>query len=364
MGKVRVLIVDDSAIVREILTQRLSRDPRIEVVASAMDPYVARDKLEKLEIDVITLDIEMPRMDGLTFLRILMRQYPLPVIIVSSLAKDENNAAMKALELGAVDVVPKPGGPFTVEEVVPLLADRIVAASTAKIARLKEYVASSGGDDSDGGLPAARKTEPAAKPGKASDNYLAKIRTTNQLIAIGASTGGTIALEVLLREWEADFPPTLIVIHMPEKFTATFASRLNDLSRATVKEAENGDRLETGTVYVAPGNYHMLLKTHGTERTLKIVSGPKVCNQRPAVDPLFDSVAEHAGQNCMALLLTGMGRDGAAGLLKIKQAGGYTIAQDEESSIVWGMPKEAIDLGAAQTVLPLDKMVRHLRERL
>jgi len=306
----------------------------------------------------------MPRMDGLTFLRIMMQQYPMPVIIVSSLAKGENTAAMKALELGAVDVVPKPGGPFTVEEVVPLLADKIVAASSAKIGRLKEQVRSAENAEREVGTMNARKTEnpPAVK--KEANNYLAKIRTTNQLIAIGASTGGTIALEFLLRDWESDFPPTMVVIHMPEKFTATFASRLNDLSRAKVKEACNGDRLETGTVYVAPGNYHMLLKTQGTERTIKIVSGPKVCNQRPAVDPLFDSVAEHAGQNCVALLLTGMGRDGAAGLLKIRQAGGYTIAQDEDSSIVWGMPKEAIDLGAAQTVLPLDRMVRHLRERL
>ena len=357
MNKIRVLIVDDSAIVREILTQRLSRDPRIEVVGSAMDPYVARDKLEKLEVDVITLDIEMPRMDGLTFLRLLMQQAPMPVIIVSSLAKEANEAALKALELGAVDVVPKPGGPFSVEEVIPYLADRIVAASLANVSRLREHIATA---------VASPALSPSAIHNKIKKpaSYLSKIKTTNQLIAIGASTGGTVALEVLFREWEPDFPPTLVVIHMPERFTATFAARLNDISRASVKEAEAGDRLQTGCIYVAPGNYHMLLRAQGTERTLKIVQGPKICNQRPAVDPLFDSVAAHAGQNCIAALLTGMGRDGAKGLLNIKEAGGYTIAQDEKSSIVWGMPKEAIDLGAAQSILALEKITQHIRERL
>ncbi|MBN1616637.1 MAG: chemotaxis response regulator protein-glutamate methylesterase, partial [Spirochaetales bacterium] len=263
------------------------------------------------------------------------------------LAKDANAAAMKALELGAVEVVPKPGGPFSVEEVVPYLAERIVAASKANIARLKQSLPS----------PSSLLT-PIKQTNKR--RYLADLKTTNQLIAIGASTGGTIALEALFREWEDSFPPTLVVIHMPERFTATFASRLNDLSSARVKEAENGERLLSGTIYIAPGNYHMLLRSHGTERTIKVSSGPKVCNQRPAVDPLFESVAEYAGRNCIALLLTGMGRDGARGLLSIKNAGGRTIAQDEESSIVWGMPKEAIDLGAAEFVLPLSSMVSHL----
>jgi two-component system chemotaxis response regulator CheB len=348
MKKIRVLIVDDSAIVREILAERLSLDPRIEVVGTAVDPYIARDKLEKIDVDVITLDIEMPRMDGLTFLRQLMKHFPKPVIVVSSLAKDENPAAMKALELGAVDVVPKPGGPFSVETVVDLLIDRIVAASEVNMPRLRECVIDGPG-------------EPAEKTAR---NYLAGIRTTNQLIAIGTSTGGTIALEAIFRDWEPDFPPTLAVIHMPEKFTATFAARLNELSRATVKEAAQGDRLAPGTVYIAPGNYHMVLRTQGTERTIKIAAGPKVCNQRPAVDPLFFSVAEQVGRNCIAVLLTGMGRDGAQGLHRIHESGGYTIAQDEASSIVWGMPKEAIDLGAADTVLPLDGIVRHIRSRL
>lgn len=342
--KIRVFIVDDSAIVREILTERLARHPSIEIAGSAMDPYIARDKLEDLDVDVITLDIEMPRMDGLTFLRQIMKHYPKPVIIVSSLAKEASPGAMKALELGAVDIVPKPGGPFSVEDVIDILTDRIIAASKVNTGKIIE---------------ATRKLE--AKERRPAVNYLASMKTTNQLIAIGTSTGGTIALETLMKDWEPDFPPTLAVIHMPERFTASFAARLDELCRAHVTEARDGERILPGTVYLAPGNFHMLLKTQGTERTLRVVTGPKVCNQRPAVDPLFKSVAEQAGRNCTGILLTGMGRDGAQGLLEIHKAGGHTIAQDEESSIVWGMPKEAIDLGAADIILPLDRIVDHIR---
>ena len=348
MGKTKVFIVDDSAIVREILTDRLSKHPQIEVVGSAMDPYVARDKLEKIDVDVITLDIEMPRMDGLTFLRQLMKHYPKPVVIVSSLAKESSPAAMEALELGAVDVVPKPGGPFSVEEVVDLLIDRILAAKEADMTKLQ-----------------AHSQKIRAAPGvKVQKSYLTSLKTTNQLIAVGASTGGTIALEEIFRDWQPDFPPTLAVIHMPERFTATFASRLNDLCQVTVKEAENGERILPGTIYFAPGNYHMLLRTQGTERTLKITNGPKVCNQRPAVDVLFNSVADQVGRNCLGILLTGMGKDGAQGLLKIKNAGGHTIAQDEATSIVWGMPKEAIDLGATDKVLPLWGITEYVKRKL
>lgn len=347
MPKIRVFIVDDSAIVREILTDRLSRHPSIEVVGSAMDPYIARDKLDKVDVDVITLDIEMPRMDGLTFLRQLMKHYPKPVVVVSSLARDGNGAALQALELGAVDVVPKPGGPVTVDEVVDLLIDRIIAAAKADLSRLRET--------------SRRLNElPRAQGPK---KYLSSIETTNRLIAVGASTGGTVALETLFLGWEPDYPPTLAVIHMPERFTASFASRLNDICRVRIKEAEEGERIMPGTVYIAPGGYHMILKTKGTERTLKIATGPKVCNQRPAVDPLFDSVADQVGRNCIGILLTGMGRDGAQGLLRIHEAGGHTIAQDEETSVVWGMPKEAIDLGAADRVMALDRIAAYVRTK-
>jgi len=345
MGKTRVFIVDDSAIVREILAERLSRYPDIEVVGTAVDPYVARDKLEKIDVDVITLDIEMPRMDGLTFLRQLMAHYPRPVIIVSSLAKDSSPAAIKALELGAVDVVPKPGGPFSVEDVIDLLADRILAAGKLDMAKLSAGVTR---------LSAKGSVTPKK-------SYLAELAATNKLVAIGASTGGTIALEFLFRDWEASFPPTVAVIHMPERFTALFAARLNELSQATIKEAEDGEILRQGTVYIAPGNFHLTVRTRGTERFARIVSGPKVCNQRPAVDPLFFSVAEQIGKNATGVLLTGMGRDGARGLLAMRESGAFTIAQDEISSIVWGMPKEAIDLGAAASVLALDEIVPRLQ---
>lgn len=357
MNKIRVLIVDDSAIVREIITERLSRDPRIEVVGSAMDPYVARDKLEKLEVDVITLDIEMPRMDGLTFLRHLMKQLPIPVIIVSSLTKGENKAALQALELGAVDVVPKPGGPFSVEEVIPYLTERIIAASKIDMSKLKTIT------QNVAHIQGKKKPSLAEKKAQKA-SYLSTIKTTNTLIAIGASTGGTLALEALLKDWEPHFPPTLVVIHMPERFTKNFAARLDSLCETHVKEAEHGERLKAGTIYIAPGNYHMLLKTQGTEKSIKITAGPKVCNQRPAVDPLFESIANNVGQNCIALLLTGMGRDGAKGLLALKEKGAYTIAQDEQSSIVWGMPKEAIELGAAEIVLPLSEMASHVKKKL
>lgn len=360
MKKIRVFIVDDSAIVREILSQKLARDPRIEVVGTAMDPYVARNKLEKIDVDVITLDIEMPRMDGLTFLRHLMKQLPIPVVILSSLTKEKNQTALQALELGAVDVVPKPGGPFSVEDVIPYLIERILAASKVDMSKL-QYIAQSvvsihskaGAKKTTGGIALRQSTA-----------YLASIKTTRKLIAIGASTGGTVALEKIFKDWESHFPPTLVVIHMPERFTKSFAERLNTLTQAEVKEAENGDRLKTGTIYIAPGNYHMLLRTQGTERTIKISSGPKVCNQRPAVDPLFESVADQVGQNAIALLLTGMGKDGARGMLSLKKIGAHTIAQDETTSIVWGMPKEAIDLGAADVVLPLHEMASYVKKRI
>lgn len=348
MPKIRVFIVDDSAIVREILTERLSRHPSIEVVGSAMDPYIARDKLDKIDVDVLTLDIEMPRMDGLTFLRQLMKHYPKPVIVVSSLARDGNAAALQALELGAVDVVPKPGGAVTVDEVVDTLIDRILAASKADLSRLAET---------------SRKLKQIPRD-QGAKKYLTSIETTNRLIAVGASTGGTVALETLFLGWEPDFPPTLTVIHMPEKFTASFASRLNDMCRVRIKEAEDGERIMPGTVYFAPGGYHMILRTKGTERTLKIATGPKVCNQRPAVDPLFESVADQVGRNCLGILLTGMGRDGAQGLLRIHEAGGHTIAQDEETSVVWGMPKEAIELGAADKIMALDRIAPYVRTKV
>jgi len=347
MSKINVLIIDDSAVVREILSSQLADHPKINVVGAAIDPYIAREKLAKHNVDVITLDIEMPRMDGLTFLKYLMRYYPIPVVVVSSLTDRKNRASLQALELGAVDIVPKPGGPYSVGEIIEILSEKIIAASLADFEKIKEAV--------------RRNRERSAK---AEVKYLARIGTTNKLIAVGASTGGTTALEKLFSGFDRSFPPTLAVIHMPERFTGTFAERLNELCPVDVKEAEHNERVLSGTVYIAPGNYHLAVRAVGAERIIKIIKGPKLHNQRPAVDVLFQSVADNVGENAIGVLLTGMGKDGADGLKRMREKGAYTIAQDERSSIVFGMPKAAIDLGAVESVLPLDKIAADIGNRL
>lgn len=350
MEKIKVFIIDDSAIVRQILTEKLSKHPQIEIVGSALDPYIARDKLEKTEVDVITLDIEMPKMDGITFLKYLMKYRPTPVIIVSSLTDKTNRASMEALELGAIDIVPKPGGPLSVDEVVDILISKILIAQKVNRSKLVDY--------------SQKITERSSLIKGKGEKILSRITATNKLIAVGTSTGGTQALEVLFKNFDIDFPPTLAVIHMPAGFTTTFAKRLNDICQVTIKEAEDGERAMSGTIYIAPGNFHMSIRTIGTEKRIKIQNGPKFFGQRPAVEVLFNSVAENIGKNSIGVLLTGMGRDGAEGLLNIKKSGGYTIAQDEESSIVFGMPKEAIDIGAADIVLPLDRITDRIKDML
>lgn len=337
MGKIKVFVIDDSAIVREILATRLGLDPRIEVVGTAIDPLVARDKLARVEVDVITLDVEMPRMDGLTFLRHLMKQHPLPVIIVSSVAEKGNSAGIQALELGAVDIVPKPGGPFSVEEVVEMLIEKVVTAAAMDRRKIVPHPAPSLAAPKDAGL-------------------LKKIRTTNRLIAMGASTGGPQAFEEVFRRLPLDIPPVLAVIHMPAGFTRSYADRLDALCVPSVHEAEDGEPVVPGTIYIAPGGWHMAVRSQGALRTIKLFTGPKVWNQRPAVDVLFDSVAENIGRNAVGVLMTGMGRDGASGLLHMKEAGAGTVCQDEESCIVFGMPKEAILLGAADQVVALENI--------
>ena len=345
MKKIKVLIVDDSAIVRKLLTERLSANPNIEVIGSAIDPYAARTIIENNEVDVITLDIELPRMDGLTFLKYLMKYHPLPVIIVSSIVDKDKTTVMEALELGAVDIVPKPGGPFSIEEVIEILTEKILNIKKINYSKLKTF-----------SEKLLNKVD-----NKDTKKYLTRIETTDKIIAVGASTGGTQALETLFKGFDIDFPPTLAVIHMPENFTYTFAKRLNDICAISIKEAENGEKILHGTVYIAPGGYHMMIKTVGKDKYIKIANGPKVFNQRPAVDVLFNSIAENIGKNAVGVLLTGMGRDGAVGLLNIKNKGGYTVAQDEKTSIVFGMPKEAIELGAAQEILPLPKISGQLK---
>jgi two-component system, chemotaxis family, protein-glutamate methylesterase/glutaminase len=340
---IKVLIVDDSAVVRKVFKEELSRERDIEVVGTAPDPYVARDKIISLKPDVITLDIEMPRMDGITFLRKLMRYYPLPVIIVSSLTKKGGKLAMEALSIGALEVISKPSSAYSVGEMSVQLVDKIRAVVKIKVEAKKEI------------QPQKRVAlKPAPK---------ALAASTNKVIAIGASTGGTEALRIVLTEMPPNAPGIVVVQHMPANFTTSFAERLNDLSAITVKEAKDGDSLVNGLALIAPGNFHMLLKRSGARYYVQVKKGPLVHHQRPAADVLFHSVAETAGSNAAGVILTGMGSDGAAGLLKMSEAGARTVAQDEKSCIVFGMPKEAIKLGAIEKIVPLKnigKTVLHM----
>jgi len=336
--KIKTLIVDDSAIVRKILSEELSKCPDIDIVGTAPDPFIARDKILKLQPEVITLDIEMPRMDGLTFLRKLMKYYPLPVIIVSSLTPKGSKLALEAMEIGAVDVIPKPGGSYSVGDMSDVLAEKIRVASTANIVKRSD-----------------QRTD-YEKPAPLS----ALAETTHKVIAIGASTGGTEALREVLTRMPPNSPGVVVVQHMPANFTTAFAERLNDLSQMKVKEAADNDSVTPGTALIAPGNYHMLLRRSGARYYVEVKDGPRVHHQRPSVDILFKSTAKYAGPNSIGVILTGMGADGAEGLLEMKHAGAKTIAQDEKTCIVFGMPKEAIKLGAADRVVPLGLVTQEI----
>jgi two-component system, chemotaxis family, protein-glutamate methylesterase/glutaminase len=336
---IKVLIVDDSAVVRNIMSAELAKTPGIEVVGTAMDPFVARDKIVRLKPDVITLDIEMPRMDGLTFLRKLMRYYPLPVIVVSSLAPEGGDVALEALEIGAFDVISKPGAAYTVGDLSSQLGEMIKTAAKADMRK----VISGNGKSTD---------EPVVR--------LSMTRTTEKVVAIGASTGGTEAIKAVLEKYPENAPGTVIVQHMPEQFTRSFAQRLNNLCAAEVRESVDGDTVLPGLVLIAPGNKHMLLKRSGAQYYVRIKDGPFVHHQRPSVDVLFHSVAEYAGRNAVGVLLTGMGVDGAKSLKSMLEAGAGTIAQDEKTCVVYGMPKAAVDMGAAQHVLPLEKITEKI----
>ncbi|MBK6765164.1 MAG: chemotaxis response regulator protein-glutamate methylesterase [bacterium] len=335
---VKVLVVDDSALVRRVLTEELARDPEIQVVGSAPDPYVARDKILQLKPDVLTLDIEMPRMDGLSFLRKLMKHHPLPVIVVSSLTPKGSEMAMDALSLGAVDVLCKPGEAYSIGELSRELTARVKTAARVRLA--------------------ARTTAAPTKPMEALKE------TTLKIIAIGASTGGTEALREVLQRFPVNAPPTVVVQHMPEQFTKAFADRLNGICAIEVREAKDGDTLRPGLALIAPGNKHMLLQRSGAVYSVAVKDGPRVHHQRPAVDVLFKSVARFAGKNAVGAILTGMGADGADGMLEMKQAGANTIAQDEKSCVVFGMPKEAIARGGVDSILPLDQITHGIIAKL
>jgi two-component system chemotaxis response regulator CheB len=338
------LVVDDSALVRKLLTEELSRYSDIEVVGGAIDPYVARDKIVRLKPDVITLDLEMPRMDGLSFLSKLMKYHPLPVVVVSSLTPGNSQNAIRALQLGAVEVICKPGSSLSAPDISQSLVKAIRAASRAKVARTLVVV----------------------EPGYEESNlgYNIPLKTTHKVIAIGASTGGTIAIENLLTKMPLNIPGILVVQHMPEYFTASFASRLNTVCKIEVREAKDGDTAAPGLALIAPGGYHMMLERSGAFYQVRIKGGPMVHHQRPSVDVLFHSVAKQAGANAMGVLLTGMGADGADGLLAMRQSKAYTIAQDEASSVVYGMPGEAVKLGAASEVLSLAEISGRIIKRL
>lgn len=334
---IKVLIVDDSAVVRQILTKELSKEPDIEVVGTAPDPFIARDKILQLQPDVITLDVEMPRMDGLTFLRKLMTHYPIPAIVLSSLTSAGGEMAMEALSIGAVDVLCKPGSSYTVDEVMPLLKELIRAAGKLDFSKM-------------------RKLNIRESSAVVSNVNCSLKTTTHKIIAIGASTGGTTAIETVLRRIPVNTPGIVIVQHMPEKFTASFANRLNSLCQIEVREAKQDDAILPGVALVAPGNFHTVVRRSGARYYVDIKNGPQVFYQRPSVEVMFNSVAKYVGSNAVGILLTGMGADGARGLLAMRTAGANTIAQDESSSVVWGMPGEAVKIGAAKLVLPLDEI--------
>lgn len=342
---INVFVVDDSAIVRKKLTDELNKYSDIQVVGTAIDPYVARDKIVRLDPDVITLDIEMPRMDGITFLKKIMQYYPKPVIIVSSLTEEGSDLALEALEAGAVEVMCKPGGAYSVGDLSLQLANVIRAASKASIEKKDRYRYKNGGDN------------PRIKKRKLKSQI-----SSNKIITMGASTGGTEAIKQVLLELPADSPGILIVQHMPPKFTTSFAARLDSLCKMEVKEAEDGDRVMLGRVLIAPGNYHMMVKRSGAEYFVKVKDGPMVHHQRPSVDVLFKSVAQAAGSNALGILLTGMGSDGADGLLEMKNAGAPTLAQNEESSVVYGMPREALNKGAVDRVVDINDMAKEILE--
>ena len=347
---IRTLIIDDSASVRRTLTDILGADPDIKVIGAACDPYAAARRIAQEIPDVITLDVEMPRMDGITFLKKLMAQHPVPVVMCSSLTAESSTTLMQALEAGAVDVIPKPRidtRQFLLESSVRI-CDVVKAAARANLKRLPPKAAPSPAPRL--GTAAIGKAEAAASTPLARAEFARKADT---VICIGASTGGTESLRVVLEALPEDCPGIVIVQHMPEKFTAAFARRLDGLCAAEVKEAEDGDAVLRGRVLIAPGNRHTSLHRRVSQYFVSVTDGPLVSRHRPSVDVLFRSAAQSAGRNAIGIIMTGMGNDGADGLLEMRNAGAPTVAQDEATSVVFGMPKEAIERGAACKIVPL-----------
>ena len=343
--KIRVLVVDDSATVRQTMKEVLESDPDIEVIATASDPYVAVERIKDNVPDVITLDVEMPRMDGITFLQKIMSQHPIPVVICSTLTEKGSETALAALEKGAVEIITKPklGTKQFLEESRIRICDVVKSAAYARVKRHVSALSA---------LKVGPKLTADAVIARGSSH--AMIQTTEKVVAVGASTGGTEALREFLQALPLDAPGIVIVQHMPEKFTTSFAERLNSLCQITVKEAEDNDSVVRGQALIAPGNKHLLLKRSGARYCVEVRDGPLVSRHRPSVDVLFRSTARYAGKNAVGVIMTGMGDDGARGMLEMKEAGAFNLAQDEASCVVFGMPAEAIKLGAVDRVLPLN----------
>lgn len=347
--KTKVLIVDDSALIRGILKEIINSQPDMEVVGAAPDPIVARDMIKSLNPDVLTLDVEMPRMDGIDFLKKLMRLHPMPVVMVSSLTERGSDITFRALELGAVDFVTKPKMDITqgMQEYSQDITDKIRAAAKARVKKAASRNVQAS-NTADAVLPALSNA----------------IATTEKIIIVGASTGGTEAIKEFLIRLPSDCPGILITQHMPEAFTKSFAKRLDNLCKITVKEADHNERILPGHAYIAPGHSHLLLKRSGTNYMTELNQAPPVNRHRPSVDVLFRSAANHAGKNAIGVILTGMGKDGALGMLEMRQAGAHTFAQNEASCVVYGMPKEAVAVGAIDEIVELSEMAKHVMAHL
>lgn len=355
MSKIKVLIVDDSALIRDMLSAMLRQDPQLEVVGTAPDPYVAREKIKELKPDVLTLDVEMPRMDGLTFLEKLMRLHPMPVVMVSTLTEKGAEVTLRALELGAVDFVAKPKLDVaqTLQHYAEEIADKIKTAAKVRVDRLTRSASTIEVAPRYTADAVIKKTE-----------QLSKVKTTDLIIAIGASTGGTEAIKDVLMAMPADAPGIVVTQHIPEMFSGPFARRMDANSDMSVCEAQDGQHVLAGHVYIAPGNRHLLVERSGARYVCRLNDGPPVNRHRPSVDVLFRSVAQCAGRNAIGVILTGMGNDGAQGLKEMLDSGAFTFAQDEQSSVVWGMPGEAVKLGAANEILPLTRVAKRVLEEV
>lgn len=352
--KFKVLIVDDSAVVRQTLAKILESDPDIEVIGMAQDPFVAAERIKTLVPDVITLDVEMPRMDGITFLQKIMTQHPIPVVMCSTLTTRGSETALKAMEYGAVEIITKPkmGTKDFLEESRIRICDAVKAAAMSNVKRISRTPRSAAAAPTNKVAP--KLTADAMLPPPTKSHAMSQ--TTEKVVIVGASTGGTEALRVFLESMPVNAPGIVIVQHMPENFTKAFANRLDTLCRINVKEAENNDSVVRGRALIAPGSKHALLKRSGARYYVEVKDGPLVSRHRPSVDVLFRSAARYAGANAVGVIMTGMGDDGARGMKEMKEAGAYNLAQDEKSCVVFGMPKEAIKHGGVDNVLPLDKL--------